>query len=352
MNKWKKRVDKNLLKKFFRNQCTLEETEQVLSWFQTKEGEQFFKENLDRDMQQYADDDRLLLYPDVPSEKLLQRIRLSKKNVHPPSHKKKKVFWKIKTAVALLICSVLAGTAYFLAQSVQDAAQEEQQVEIRVISTENDQHRLVTLSDGTQIRLNSNSRIEMPRTFGENERTVSLTGEAWFDVAMEENRPFYIQAGQAAIQVLGTEFNVRLDAASQNVQVAVAKGKVSLNDNKEANGSAAILTENTYGVLNSDSREILIERTPVENYMSWISGRLYFYNEPLWIVSRYIERLYNVSFAFENERLRELPLSTNMAREDLPDVLNIIAQTLGIRYTLENNTVTWNDNINPKPSTQ
>ncbi|WP_234570644.1 FecR family protein [Rhodohalobacter sp. 614A] len=344
-------MDKELLKKYFRNQCTLEEIEEILSWFQTEEGKLYFEESLDKDMQQYADDDRLLLYPDVPTDEILNKIRTSKKT-RITSFDKSHRLWPIRIAVAFLISAVLGGVGYFSVLSQASAVDTEQANKVRTIATQQDQHRLVTLSDGTQIRLNSNSSIEIPNHFPPDERVVSLSGEAWFDVAGDKNRPFRIEAGQAAIQVLGTEFNVKMDETAQNIQVAVAEGTVSLKNSTDVNGHGAILTKNTLGVLNVNNREILIEQTPVDNYLSWISGKLFFYNDPLWTVSRYIERLYNVSVHFDNEYLKTLPLSTNMSREDLTGVLNIIAQTLGISYSLENNTVTWKDNANPKHITQ
>lgn len=345
-------MDKNLLKKFFRNQCTLEEIEEVLNWFQTEEGEHYFTENLDRDMHEYANDDQLFLHPEIPSEKILQKIRHSKKraNKHLKKHGR---FLQAKIAVVLLICVLLGGLGYVLFNTDRGLSEKEREISFRTISTQHNQHRLVSLSDGTQIRLNSNSTVRIPLYFSNDERVITLNGEAWFDVAKDETRPFHVQAGQASIHVLGTEFNVKMDVTSGNVEVAVSEGKVSLNNRTEINGRAAILTENTFAIFNLANREILIEHTPVENYMSWISGELYFYNEPLWVVSRYIERLYNVSFQFEDESLRQLPLSSNMAREDLTNVLDIISKTLGIDYTLERNTVTWKvENINPQNLTQ
>lgn len=343
-------MDRELLKKYFRNQCTLEEIEEVLNWFQTEEGRHYFEENLDMDMQQYADDERLLLYPEVPTDEILERIRQSKKNQSKTVNNERR-FWSIRIAAALLICVLLGGIGYFSFLWDAESVVAEQD-NVRTISTQQDQHRLVTLSDGSQIRLNSNSTIEIPNRFPGNERVVSLSGEAWFDIARDESRPFYIQAGEATIQVLGTKFNVKMDETAQNIQVAVAEGSVSLKNSTDVNGHGAILTRNTLGVLNANTREILIEKTPVDNYMSWISGKLFFYNDPLWTVSRYIERLYNVSIHFETENLKKLPLSTNVSRDHLADVLDIIAQTLGISYTLENNTVTWKDNANPKTTTQ
>lgn len=352
MNKRVKDLDKNLLKKFFRNQCTPEEIERVLNWFQTEEGELYFTENLDRDMHEYADDDQLFLHPEIPSDKILQKIRRSKKR-NDSRFKNHGRFWQAKVAVILLICALSGGLGYILFNADKKNAETEQEVSFRTISTQHDQHRLVSLSDGTQIRLNSNSTVRIPPYFSDDERVVTLSGEAWFDVAKDESRPFHIQAGQASIQVLGTEFNVKTDKTSGNVEVAVAEGKVSLNNRTETDGRAAILTKNTFAIFNHTNREILIEHTPVENYLSWISGKLYFYSEPLWVVSRYIERLYNVSFQFEEESLRQLPLSSNMAREDLTSVLDIISKTLGIGYTLDGDTVTWKvENINPQNLTQ
>lgn len=333
-------MDKQLLQKYFRNQCSLEEIEQVLDWFQTKEGQAYFEETLDQDMERYAGEDNLLLYPDVPSDRMLLNIRRRKQAGY---RKKTPSTWKIKAAVAIIICAVLAGVNFILQQSDLKNGENEPEITYRTISTQNDQHRLLTLSDGTRIRLNANSAIEIPEYFSEHERLVSLSGEAWFEVAPDKDRPFSIQAEEATILVLGTEFNVRVDTLSRNVQIAVAEGRVSLSKKTSPDGNEAILSKDTFALYNLDNEEILIEQTNVENYLSWISGKLYFYNEPLWVVSRYLERIYGVTFQFSDQQLKDLPLSTDIPREELSEVLDIIAKTLRIDYSLENKTVLWNN---------
>lgn len=338
-------MDKELLQKYFRNQCTLDEVEQVLKWFKTKEGTKYLEEMMNRDMERYAEEENLLIYPGVPTDKLWKRINLTRKT---KTHKKGGNIWPARIAVVFLICAILAGGSYFGFKYSDPAENKEAETTYRTISTLDDQHRIITLSDGTLIRLNANSSIRIPETFLDDIRPVELQGEAWFEVTSDENRPFQIKAAKAHINVLGTEFNVKIDTVARNVQVAVADGSVSLSDDSNNSGRQALLTQNTFAIFNLDNEEILIEESQIQNYVSWISGRLYFYNEPLWVVSRYLERLYQVQFQFETDAIKNLPLSTDMTKEDIIPVLNIIATTLGIDYQYENNIVLWTDNTNNK----
>jgi len=331
-------LNKQQLNKYFRNQCSPEEIDQVLEWFQTEEGMAHFEASLHRDMHRYADDELLMLYPDIPTDSLLLRIHQSKKNPHRFNHRSS---WKIRAFVAVIIGCILAAHSVLYIQFANYAANHPPEITYRTISTEADQHRLVTLEDGTHVRLNSNSSIQLPVPFAPDRRDVSLSGEAWFDVAADSERPFYLTAEQAQIQVLGTRFNVKIDSLSQNVQIAVAEGRVALNQQADEEGRSAILTQKTFAIFDLATHEMLIEQTPVENYLSWFRGRLYFYNDPLWVVSRYLERIYDVSFVFDTQQIRDLPLSVDLAKGDLTTVLDIIGQTLGLDYSFEQDTFLW-----------
>lgn len=339
-------MDKKLLQKYFRNQCSIEEIEQVLNWYQTEQGQLYIEEHLDVDMHKYAEEGNMLFYPDVPTEKMLKNIKRGKRSSY---QRKNRSNWKVRISVAVIICSLLSGLSYYFLLYSGHTYEQEPSINYRTISTQNDQHQVVMLSDSTKIRLNSNTSIKFQENFPASERSIALNGEAWFEVAYDKSRPFSIQANQANIQVLGTKFNVKSDTLARNVQVAVAEGMVTLNSETNENGTAAKLTKNTFAVLNLDNNEILIENTPVENYLSWINGRLYFYNEPLWVVSRYLERLYSVSFQFEKESLKSLSLSTDMAKQDLTQVLDIISRTLSIEFLYEKDTVQWTTKPSNKP---
>lgn len=333
-------LDKELLQKFFRNRCTHEETEQVYSWFETPDGQEYLNQKTERDMHRYADDENLLLYPDVPSDQLFARIQRTKQQKRvKPGHNG----WWVKAAVAVLMIGVLTGS-YFLIQPATETAGTAI-VQTRQITTGSDQHRLVTLNDGTQIRLNSNSSIEVPEQFPQDIRELTLTGEAWFSVSEDADRPFIVHANNLTVRVLGTEFNIKIDNHARNIQVAVAEGRVALNSSRgiDSEKMEAILSRNTFALYNTQNDEILIESTPITNYMSWMSGRLHFYDDPFWQVSRYIERLYNVQVQFDEQPLNYLTLSLDIAKDELTPVLDIIAQTLSLeyRYNENNRHVLW-----------
>lgn len=337
-------LNRQLLKKFFRNQCNPEELEQVYDWFQTKEGAEYLDKKLERDMHHYAEEENLLLFPDVPTDQMLQKIRKKRSQC---SNQQDKYKWIVRTAVALLIFSVL-GSSYLILQFTNPVDEQITKQEFRTISTQEDQHRLITLSEGTQIRMNSNSSIVLPEVFSDDLREVHLKGEAWFQVAEDSSKPFVIRADKAQIRVLGTEFNVKVDTLARNVQVAVTEGKVSLN-NVNRSENRAILTKDTFALYNLENDEILIEQAPVINYLSWINGRLTFYNDPLWQVNRFLERKYNVRIRYDQQHLAHLALSLDVAAKDLESILDIIANTLNLQfsYNPDENDVLWTKTNKP-----
>lgn len=332
-------MDKKLLQKYFRNCCSADEIEQVLNWFETPEGQEYLENKLEKDTERYSQEENLLLYPNVPSNKMYRQINSASKLRKKRNRSQNR---SAKLAVASIVILVLTGIFWiFDAQSEVEQVAEE--ITYRTFSTESDQHRLITLEDGTNIRLNSNSLIRLPDTFNGTARTVELEGEAWFDVKNDTERSFYVEADEAVVQVLGTEFNIKIDEISETIQIAVASGKVSLysGNAQETDSSEAILKKNSFAIFQPANNEILIEQTPVENYLSWINGRLYFYDDPLWMVSRYLQRLYNIEVDFEDDYLRKRTLSLDLPAEDLEPVLETISSTLNIGYTKLDSHIEW-----------
>ncbi len=124
------------------------------------------------------------------------------------------------------------------------------------------EHKSITLADGSRIDLNTASRVEVD--FTERRRTVRLVeGEALFDIARDASRPFVVQAGETAIQVLGTEFNVRV--RDQLVEVAVAKGLVAVDEVRVPAGGSVIVAP---GSLN----RVSMNQESVRRRLVWRDG--------------------------------------------------------------------------------
>lgn len=209
------------------------------------------------------------------------------------------------------------------------------------IASEKNQVTRFRMSDGTQVTLNSGSRIKVPEKFSGENRQVELEGEAFFDVASDSLHPFVVDVNGAKIKVLGTQFNLKAEATSNEVQVAVFEGKVRLqNDNPKSN-QGITLTKGNFANYNLQTKDFIIEKTAVANYRSWMTRRLIFKNNTLADVSRQLERLYDVDIHFGNNQLKSRKLSINFEKRDLPSVLDIISTTLDITYRLNANQAVW-----------
>ncbi|WP_420151252.1 FecR family protein [Spirosoma sp.] len=191
-----------------------------------------------------------------------------------------------------------------------------------------DQKISKTLPDGTKILLNRHSTLTYPTTFSDDLRDVTLTGEAYFDVAPDAARPFRIQARTTVVQVLGTSFSVQ--AYNRNVSVAVRTGKVRFSGGRKA----VLLTQNQQATFESGADTI--RRAPLlsANAFAYKTGQLVFKNEPLTDVVKAINQFYNADVRLANDQLANCRLTTRFDKAPLDTVLNVTAETFGlhIRY--------------------
>ena len=90
----------------------------------------------------------------------------------------------------------------------------------------------LTLADGTNVWLNSDSKLKFPLHFVGNQRAVYLEGEAFFEVTSDSLKPFVVKTAEANVKVLGTSFNVMNYTDEAKVEVALLKGKVKFEDTR------------------------------------------------------------------------------------------------------------------------
>lgn len=137
-----------------------------------------------------------------------------------------------------------------------------------------DSATVFSLSDSTRIYLNKNSRLTYPETFTDTLRIVSLTGEAFFEVTSNSQKPFIINAGKTETRVLGTSFNVRAYEEEEDTKVTVVTGKVQVSTKDNTDTQPVILKEGeqvTYNKTNASvtkqkasSRDMWRKKTNLE----------------------------------------------------------------------------------------
>lgn len=186
-----------------------------------------------------------------------------------------------------------------------------------------------TLPDGTKILLNRRSSLRYPAQFAANQRDVTLTGEAFFEVIPDATRPFRIRARQTTVQVLGTSFTVRAYDAS--VSVAVRTGKVRFAHGR----NAVLLTKNQQAVFESSADTIRRSLQVAPNVFAYKTGQLTFDNEPLREVVQTINEVYDADVRLENAQLGNCRLTTRFDNASLEAVLAVTAETLGLRVRRE-----------------
>ncbi|GET25601.1 FecR family protein [Prolixibacter sp. NT017] len=189
-----------------------------------------------------------------------------------------------------------------------------------------------SLPDGTIGWLNGGSVIKYPVRFGA-KRNVTLSGEAYFDVARNPNSPFVIDANKIKVKVLGTAFDVISYKNDSIAEVIVARGKVEVTakDHK----LKEILLPSDRLALNTVSNTYIKSTVNVLDYISWKSGKLIFMNDRFDEVIRKLSRFYNVDFEVNDNVNKNQLFRAVLENENLDEILRYMKLTMGIDYTIQ-----------------
>lgn len=181
------------------------------------------------------------------------------------------------------------------------------------------------LPDKSVITVNAYSSISYSSEFGVKDRTITLEGEAYFDVKRNEKLPFVIGANQAQVTVLGTSFNVK--SIEGNTSVVVTSGLVSLaslqskNEITLAKGESGILEKNGVPV-----KQKIINK----NFNAWMTGIITFDNTPLSLVIQDLNNIYHANISISDKVLPTCTLTVTFDNQSLESVLNVLTSTLDL----------------------
>lgn len=174
----------------------------------------------------------------------------------------------------------------------------------------------LTLPDGTKVWLNSASSITYPAMFVARERKITITGEAYLEVAKDQSKPFLVDIdGGSSVEVLGTKFNINSYADDGDIKTTLVEGSVKVKNGRKE----AMLKPGNQAVIASS--EIRIQQANIEQTLAWKNGKFDFNNVPLPTVMKQLERWYDIDvqyagktpdFEFSGGMNRGVKLSTIM----------------------------------------
>ena len=193
----------------------------------------------------------------------------------------------------------------------------------------------ITLSDGTKIWLNSGSRLVYPSEFAEGKREVYLDGQAYFAVAHDTERPFYVQTDRMDIKVLGTEFDVSSYGDDRKVSAVLAKGSIELLTQKDSfwGGQRSQMMPGTRAVYDGISKRAQIDKVNVDEYSSWKDGYLIANHQTLKEVFKKLSRYYKYDFTILDEEVGMETFSGSLdLHEDIDQMVIGLADATSLKY--------------------
>lgn len=185
------------------------------------------------------------------------------------------------------------------------------------------------LTDGTTIRLNSETILRYPVIFSESNREVWLSGEGYFQVTHQENSPFRVHLNQGCVNVLGTTFNISAYPNIPEIRTTLLSGSVCY----EKGNQSRVLKPGTQAIVREGTNHIEIKEIDVSTVIAWTKGQFYFKEETLETILNTLSRWYDVNFIYRNEQARKLCFTVETDRfKDISNILALISETGKVHF--------------------
>lgn len=193
----------------------------------------------------------------------------------------------------------------------------------------------LTLPDGTEVWLNSDSELHFPVAFNDNERRVTLKGEAYFEVT-KGTKPFIVSTAKGEVKVLGTSFNINAYPDEEQTVTTLVQGAVEFCHDRTCHR----LQPGEQAVLDNRTQEVDIRQVNTSLYTSWVNGTFEYERMPLSAIMRQLARWYSIEYRFDDEEFKDHPF-TGIVRRDqsLSKILGMIAKTTQVSFEISDGEV-------------
>jgi ferric-dicitrate binding protein FerR (iron transport regulator) len=202
----------------------------------------------------------------------------------------------------------------------------------RIYETAKGQHSTITLQDSTEVTLNYLSELKVNHSPFEKARHVALNGEALFHVR-RNGTPFIITTDIGTVQVLGTQFNVRV--RDEKMEVAVLSGSVQLSVNKNGKDSSIILTRGQISQCTKNNYPGLPVSLPFSDYPGWLHGKITIYRSSIESICRDLESQLDIKIKIENPQLRTATITGTINGQNPENALTTLVQLTGSKFRYE-----------------
>jgi len=323
-----------LFEGYLQNNLSDAEQQQMMEIIQQGTHDDFLKEKL-HDM--LKNDNVIEVMDKKQGDDILNYI-LSKPQNEPkvldlnPKKRNRRTVLKFVFAAASIIALIAIGNSFFFTEKNSlpaPAVQPEVIAENTLIDFSGKQ--LVHLPDGSTVLLNDNSSLKYDQnSFNSKTREVTLTGEAFFDIKRNEEKPFIVHTGKVQTRVLGTAFNINAKNSSNNIEVTVTRGKVQVGDTQKVYG---VITPNQQIKVNKNTLNFEQNNINATVVTEWKSNYLILDDINMTEAAALISQKYKVQILIQNEKIKNCRITASfLNEEDLDHVLKVISSVLETEY--------------------
>lgn len=330
----KEKMTKELLEKYLNNSCTSQEVDEIIQWINQQSFSLESKAFGRADWQQFKEEDSIV--SDERIDALLDKIH-HKLNIEEPrpirTGNSRLIGW-ISKAAAVILIPVLAFLWYTISENHRLTNQiTSVSVDSLEVIAPFGSRTVVELSDGSVVHLNYGSRIKYPQNFWGETRGVALTGEGYFEVAHNPDKPFVVSTGRIDVKALGTVFNVNAYPENKDIATTLIEGKVVVEElkNNDYRKTLKELVPGQHVIYEKHTGVVKSKVGQVEKYIAWKDGKLVFDNEPIQLVAQRLSLMFNVEIQVDKE-VEKFKYSVTFVDEPLFQILELLTVATPVKY--------------------
>lgn len=302
-------MNQELLHKYFKGNTTVEEEERILNWVDESESNRntLQKERLLFDISLFADNKKQKQLKTSLNARILPALR-----------------WSVRIAAAVIV----AVSCGFLIKEYQynKAAQ------LQTITVPAGQRAHITLADGTNVWLNSQSTLRYATNFGRADREVELDGEAYFEVAKNKKIPFLVNTENNQVRVVGTHFNVCAYNGSNEFEATLVEGIVDIYAKGVDRPLTRLTKDEFFSAYHGKYKKSVLSSF---DYLRWKEGLYCFDDTPFSNILNRLEKYYNVKIHVENPEVLNYHCTGKFKEQDgIEHIFKVIQKDHPFTYSI------------------
>ncbi len=308
-------MDYRLLYKYFEGLASQQEEETIRQWVEES------PENRDIFLKERRIFDSII----VNNDNIQEGSEDVNVDINTRSISKKKVYLQEVAKIAAVLLIAIVGSWYYFVH----VENEEDLRATQTINVPAGQRINLVLPDGTDVWLNAKTTLKYPVSFNKKERIVIVDGQAFFNVAKNEEAPFIVKTTNATVKALGTQFDVMAYSDSDDFEAMLMEGSIEVRMTDDS--QSLLLKPNSKSVLKNGK----LERIYVDDLScyEWKNGLISFRKEPFADIMNTFEKTYDMKIVIEKDEISDLLYSGKFRITDgIEYALRVLQKDIGFEY--------------------